>query len=368
MPTRLLADNWTFQNAGEFLCAGLDGDTANELVIPDTEDAFRYQEVSADGMRFEALCQILTNLVLSDELWVDGKYAETWEEFTPLVQAKNAGVVVPKAFTEMQGHWIKAREAMGDQLCVNKALLKMHRKNKRQWAKDGTTADPVLSQLIWGGAGMLARADYFDLPYAPHPMRAKMVQRARFMKGPDAGVRLAEFLTSERLKIYRQIGKAGFVGSIQLPPVVVEVIEASSNLSDLVTTALQLRNHYKNVRKWLGQLQRDLNKEDIKEVLAHEKRLQGISRHLDSFSAVTPPGDTTVQFGISWLKVGFKGGSPVNAVQNLFGVRAEVNRLVLAPAGHNALKKLLRMLGEQHTKRGRQFKEEMIRRSAPSTP
>ena len=55
-------------------------------------------------------------------------------------------------------------------------------------------------------------------------------------------------------------------------------------------------------------------------------------------------------------------------MQNLFGMRAEVNRLVLAPTGHNALKKLLRMLGEQHTKRGRQFKEELIKRSAPPTP
>lgn len=365
---RLLADNWTFQNAGEFLCQGLEGDTANELVIPDQEDAFHYQEVSEDVLRFDALCQTLTNLVLSDELWVDGKYVETWEKFTPLAQAKTAGVVMPKAFTEMEGHWIKAREAMGDQLCVNKALLKTHRKNKRQWAKDGTTPDPVLSQLIWGGAGMLARADYFNLPYTPHPMRAKMVQRARFMKGPDAGVRLAEFITSERLKIFRQIGKAGFVGSIQLPPVVVEVIEASRSLADLVATALQLRDHYKKVRQWLGQLQHDLNNEDIKQVLAHEKRLHGIARHLDSFSAVTPPGDTTVQFGMSWLKLTTKMGSPINSLKNRFGMRAEVNRLVLAPQGHNALKKLLRMLGEQHTKRGRQFKEELIKRSAPSTP
>jgi hypothetical protein len=276
-------------------------------------------------------------------------------------------VVVPKPFTEFKGDWIPAREAMGDQLCVNKAMRKAHRKNKRQWAKDETTPDPLLSQLIWGGSGMLARADYFKLPYSPHPFREKLVRRVSSLNGPDAGVRLTGFVSTERLKIFQQLGKAGFVGNVHLPPIVVEVIEASTDLSDLVATALQLRDNYKNVRKWLGQLQRDLSDESIKKVLAHEKRLQSIARHLDSYSSLTPQGDTTVQIGISWLKVTAKGGSPVNALKNLYGMRAEVNRLVLQPSGHKTIKKLLRMLGEERTKRGRKLKDELVRRSAAQT-
>jgi hypothetical protein len=367
MKTRLLADNWTLQNAGEFLCNGLDGDTTHELVIPEKEDAFQYRHASADVMRFDALCQLLTHLVLADEVWVDGSFTDTWTKHALLNKAKTAGVVVPKPFKDMQGHWIKAREAMGDRLCVNKSLLKAHRKNKRQWKKDESTPDPMLSQLLWGGAGMLARADFFGLPYSPHPMRAKLFQRARFMQGPESGGKLAEFVTSQRLKIYKQVGKAGFVGTIHLPPVVVQVIEASQQISDLIPTALQLRDTYPKVREWLAQLQRDLNHEDMKKVLRHEKRLQSVARHLDSYSAVTPPGDTTVQFGTSWAKIGFKGGSPLNAVQNLFGMRAEINRLVLAPAGHRAIMKLLRMMGEQNTKRGGALKDELVLRSAPPT-
>jgi hypothetical protein len=367
MPTNLLADNWTFQNAGEFLCEGLDGDTASELLIL-KDGGFRYRDVSADVLRFDSLCQVLNHLVLSDEIWVDEKFAGRWEEFAPLMLARKERVVVPKPFTEFQGDWIAAREAMGDQLCVNKALRIAHRKNKRQWEKDNTTPDPLLSQLVWGGSGMLARADYFKLPYSPHPLREKLVRQVSGLNGPDAGVRLAEFVSSERLKIFRQMGKAGFVGTVQLPPIVVEAIEASTDLSDLVKTALQMRDQYKNVRKWLGQMQRDLGNEDTKAVLGHEKRLQGISRHLDSYSSPTPLGDTTVQIGISWLKVTTKGGSPGNAIKNLFGMRAEVNRLVLSPSGHKSMKKLLRMLGEQNTRRGRRLKDELIQRSANQTP
>ena len=124
MATRFLADNWTFQNAGEFLCQGLDGDTAHELVIPEKEDGFQYHEVSSDLLRFDALCQVLNHLVLSDEVWVEEKFAGMWEEFAPLMVARTARVVVPKPFTDFQGDWIPAREATGDQLCVNKALRK----------------------------------------------------------------------------------------------------------------------------------------------------------------------------------------------------------------------------------------------------
>lgn len=48
MRTNLLIDNWTIQNAGEFLCYGLDGDTAAELIIPASEDSFHYEDVSSD--------------------------------------------------------------------------------------------------------------------------------------------------------------------------------------------------------------------------------------------------------------------------------------------------------------------------------
>ena len=368
MTTRLLADNWTFQNAGEFICRGLGGEMARELMIPEHRNGFGYQEISADLLRFDALCQILNHLILSDEVWVDEGYTGAWKKFSPLLHAKSAGVVVPKAFKEFTRNWIPVREVIADRLCVNDAMLKAHRRNKRQWAKDKTMPDEFLSQLIWGGSGMLARADHFKLPYAPHPLRERVVRRVSAMSGPDARERFTEFVSSERLKIFRQMGKSGFVGTVHLPPIVVEVIEASTDLSDLVKTALQMRDRYKNVRKWLGLMQRDLSNENIKDVLAQEKRLQSISRLLDSYSSLTPLGDTTVQIGISWLKVTAKGGSPGNAIKNLFGMRAEVNRLVLNPAGHKSMKKLLHMLGEQHTKRGRQLKDELAKRSAAQTP
>ncbi len=362
MKTRILADNWTFQNAAEFLEQGLDGDDARELVIPDKGDGYGYKDVLADLVRFAALCQILNHLVLADEVWVDENFGGGWADNSSLSKAKSERVVVQKPFKSYADEWIPAREAMGDALCVNASLRKAHRANKRQWSKDQTSPDSLFSQLVWGGSGMLARADYFKLPYSAHPLRQSLFERAGCLYGPEALGRLERFVSSERLKISRQIDRPGYVANIQLPPIVVEVIEASSDLSRFVETAIQMRDRFQSVREWIGQLERDLGEEDTKKVLAHEKRLKGISQHLDSYSALSPPGDTAVQFSIGWLKVGTKGGDPVNAIRNQFGMRAEVNRLVLAPGGRNALRKLMKMLGEQHSKLGRELTEAIVSR------
>jgi hypothetical protein len=363
MPHRLLIDNWTLQNAGEILCNGLDGGTAHDLVFTKTGANYRYDEVSADVIRFEAVCQFLNNLVFADELYLDGKYADSWVSFDPINKAHAARILIRKPFKELAKEWIPAREAMADRLCVNAPLLKAHRANKRAYAKDGSVKDGFLSQLLWGGAGMLARADHFNLPYIPHPARARLFSRAGIILGtPTASAKLTEFISGERAKIYKRLGGGGAAAEIHLPPVVVQIVESSHDVADLVPTALQLRCDYKKLRVWLAKLQEAFAEENTKEILAHHKELESVARHIDSYGSLAPQGDTTVQFGVSWLKVGFKGGSPLNAIKNMFGMRAELNRLILAPAGYNSVKKFTKMLGEQHTKRGRALAESIVHR------
>ena len=363
MSQSLLIDNWTLQNAGEILCNGLDAETARDLVFTKTGANYRYEEIPSGVVRFEALCQLLNNIVFADELYVDGNYAHVWSQFDPIKKAHAARIVIQKPFEEVANEWIPAREVMAERLCVNAPLRKAHRANERAYAKGGEPKDAFLSQLLWGGAGMLARADYFNLPYAPHPARARLFSQAGSLLGrPTATSRLTEFVAGERAKIYKCIGGGGVTAEIHLPPVVVQIVESSRDVAELVPTALQLRDEYKKLRGWLAKLQQALAEENTKEILAHHKELQSVARHVDSYGALTPQGDTTVQFGVSWLRIGFKGGSPLNAVKNKFGMRAELNRLILAPAGFNSVKKFTKMLGEQHTKRGRALAESIVQR------
>ena len=95
-----LPDNWTLQNAGEFLHRGLDGDTTNELGFsPDGAD-FHYAEKSADVMRLEALCQTLHHAVFADTLCVDADFAEAWQEFAALRVLQDERLLVTKLLLE----------------------------------------------------------------------------------------------------------------------------------------------------------------------------------------------------------------------------------------------------------------------------
>lgn len=71
MASRALIDNWTLQNAGELLCSGLTGETADDLLLSADGESFQYNEISADVLRFETLCQLLHSVVFADELFVD---------------------------------------------------------------------------------------------------------------------------------------------------------------------------------------------------------------------------------------------------------------------------------------------------------
>jgi hypothetical protein len=363
MDALLISDNWTLQNAGEFIHGGLDGKTVQELAFPSEGKTLCYQLILADLVRFDALCQFLTHLILADQIWVEKDDINSWKGFSSIEEAKASGILVPKAFKAAKEKWLIARESMADRLCINSALKKIHRQNKQQWQKSGEVVDGFLSQLIWGGAGMLARAHFVNVPYSPHPLRQSLFQQAGLVMSSGASQSLQKFIAGEQMKIYRHVGKVGFEAKLHLPPVAAQIILDSNDLQSLVTTALQIRDEFRDVRSWLAQVQADLNHEKMADVLKHRERLESIAKYLDSRSTRTSTGDTTVQFGFNLLKIGSKIDSPINALQNRFGMRAEVNRLVLGPAGREITTKLLRMLGERHTPTGRRLQEALEIRS-----
>jgi hypothetical protein len=366
MPHELLIDNWTLQNAGELICNGLDGEMAQDLVFSSDGTSFHYAELAQDSIRFEALCQLLSNIVFADNLYVDAEYVDTWTKFPPIKSVHKEGILVAKSFRDVSDQWVRRREAIADELCFNAALRKKHRANKRSYSTKKKAIDPFLSQLLWGGAGMLARASHFGLPYIPHPSRERLFKRSRFLsESQSAETLVKDFITTQRLKVSEQVNGNGFHARISLPAVAVIIIENSSDIASLMKTAFQVRHDYKSLRNWMGKLQSALDQEDTKSVLSERKVLESVARHLDSCITLTPAGDSTLQIGLSWLRVTTKTGSPANALKNQFGVRAALNRLVLAPAGRNALNKFIRMLGEENTSRGMSFHKAALQNSNP---
>ncbi len=366
-PKAHLLDNWTLQSAGEFLHSGLDGDFTHELAFSPDRTAFHYVEKPADVMRMEALCQVLHHTVFAESLCVDADFAESWAEFSTIRTLQDSQLLVSKPFKTVAADWRERREVIVEEFCSCPGIRRRHEENIRRLHAGEEPADQLLSQLIWGGAGMLARADHFELVYVPHPTRESLLINSRFLRGPtQADAKVQGFVQSQRLKLHQHLDGGGFFARFQLPPVVIQIIDEAGCLEDLPRIAIQLRAEYAALRSWLAEFQAALDAENIAELLSKRRLLESVARDLDSAVSLTPAGDSTVQFGLSWLKMTTKVGSPMNVMRNRFGVRAQLNRLTLAPPGRATFKKLLRLLGEQHSQRGMIFERNFLGRVSPA--
>jgi uncharacterized protein with von Willebrand factor type A (vWA) domain len=157
---------------------------------------------------------------------------------------------------------------------------------------------------------------------------------------------LTSIVDTQRSKLFARIDESGFLAEIQLPPAVVEIVDASSSLSDLIPAALKLRTAYRELRKWVGELQSALEEEDVQAIIARRKLLQSVSRHIDQLSSqTTTTWDVSIRIGLSWPNIAVNVGRHLNAVHNKIGIRAQINRLIITPPGRRALTKLSKLLG-----------------------
>lgn len=361
MTHKVLLDNWTLQDAGELLADGLGDGSTREMVFTKDKKSYRLGKIAVDVVRFESLCQILNAIVFAEELYVDAKFADAWKGLKSIEQMDSARFLVKKPFLDLEEEWVPAREFIADKLCSNSRLRREHEANKEAFAANGKSKHNFLAQVLWGGAGMLARADYFGLPYVPHPTRAKLFNEGGIVSSPRvAAKKLDQFITSERVKIHKKID--GLIAHVCIPPVVIYIIHEAKDADDIVGAAIRMRNQYKALREWLGVLQLALNKGDLKGLVALEKEFDSVRKNLDSVTSFTPEGGATIQLGVSWFKLNLKTCLSVNAIRNRFGMRAELNRLVLAPTGEGAVRKLIRLFGEGNTSRGHAFSDLLVER------
>ncbi len=361
MPGQLLIDNWTLQNAGELLAGGLQGDTATELKVTDDRSGFSYQHISADVVKVSTLFQTFNHLVFADELFVDDSGVEAWSEFGDLAPLSAQHLVIPKPFLAVKDQWVNSRERLLEEFLVCDQMRELHARNLALWDAQQEQQDRFFSQLLWGGAGMLARADLLNIPYAPHPQRESWFRQVDTLFGQrSADTRLREFINEQRVKVLNRVDTGGYLARLNLPPVAALVVQEAVTPADLIRVALQVRGEYAPLRGWLGEFQQALDRDDIPGVFQREKLLQEVARHIDANCSAFPVGDTTIQIGLGWLKATMKSGSPGNSLRNQFGVRALLNRLVLGPTGNSVLGKLRKLFGEQHSRLGSDFERDYV--------
>lgn len=351
MSSDVIADNWALQEVSHLLWDGMDDDTAH-LVEPDVENgSHQYKEVSAAIIQTEALFDFLTDVILRDQILVEENHVSAWREASgPLEVIDQANVIRPYAFRD-NFKLSAPRTELVDRLCITESLRVEHEENTKGWAQYRQTPNQYLSQVLWGGAGMLARAFVTERSYTPHPVRRKFFQQAGvLLRSEDALKRLTGQIKEKRASIHKaQSGKDEFYSLyVSMDPLPIRVIQESNSVDDLLTIALQLRDEYRELRHWLGCYQAAINQDEYSEVEKYQDILNSISKYADSKMGKVDANWPTFTLGIGALKISMKG-DPVNALKNQFGVRAMVNKLIMGRSGVADLKKYLGLFGEKNS-------------------
>jgi len=365
--SRVLADNWSLQSIGELITNGLGNDTASTIEICKAKDTHEYKSIEYDIIRIEALFDFLNDVVLRDEVIVDESYIGTWAKpESPLVGLHEAGIICPFPFLATPERLKAPTEALVKRLCATSTLENEHAKNNSMWALERRTPYPALSSTLWGGAGMLARSHIYECNYTPHPLRKRFFLNAGvFLGKTDASNQLKNLIHKKRVQLFaKSNGENGlYTAFLQLPPIPFRIIEESSDIHDIFRIAIEMRSQLQGLRQWLNQFQNAIDNEDVTSMLKHEELLSSVSRYADQIISGNSAGRVDMSLNLGLLKFSLKG-DPVNLLQNQFGVRSTINSLIFDKPGRQALKKLLKFLGDADTSSGYKIFEHFASTSA----
>ncbi len=349
MSRNVLADNWSLQHVTDLLSNGISISEASVIRI--YRDEHHYDDVSEGVVQTETLFDLLTEIVLRDEIIVDADFCETWD--TPsssLHSLSRAGILRRVPFLDSEERFSELRQFFVERLCVTESLTNAHAENVNGWNFEKKTPNPYLSAVLWGGAGMVARSATFDTSYCPHPLRRRLFTSAGlFLDGNSAYAKLNSVINENRLRVAKKASATDLLYSMNvvLPPIPIRIIEQSATATDLINVALQLRSEFAPVREWLAVTEELILKDDLKAVRKQYARLEDVSANIDRILGDNV-GNTTLSVGIGFLKVSTKL-DPLRALRNRFGFRSILNSMILDSSGRSALKKYCGFFGESGT-------------------
>lgn len=366
MSQSVISDNWALQDISELLVNGMDEVEGHYIKIDRENDSYEYKNISRAVIQTEALFDFITDIILRDQIIVEEKFTYVWDQHgSPLEIALNAGVIRPYSFLIDYEKLIEPRNEFIDRLCLTAALKKDHEENIIGWEANQHTPHDYLSQILWGGAGMLARGFVYEKGYTPHPVRKRLfIDAGIAMPSEDAVIQLNNVITEKRAKISSANLNQDELHSltINMLPLPIKVIQESNSIKDLIAVALQQREEYQELRGWLGCYQQALSDGSYKDIIKFKKILHSISQYVDSKMGVIDTNAPTFTSGIGVLKVARKG-QPINALKNQFGVRSMINNLIVSRSGNSDLKKFLNLFGQRNTTVGLNVLESFSQRS-----
>ncbi|MGD2117921.1 MAG: hypothetical protein PVG66_06165 [Chromatiales bacterium] len=175
MSQSVISDNWSLQNISELLLDGMDDTESHYIEADRRNDSYEYKSIPSAVIQTEALFDFITDIILRDQIIVEEEFTNAWNHHgNPLDRAVDAGVIRSYPFLLDFEKLTEPTNEFVNRLCATTELKKDHEENRVGWAKNRQTPNRYLSQILWGGAGMLARGFVYEKGYTPHPVRKRL--------------------------------------------------------------------------------------------------------------------------------------------------------------------------------------------------
>ncbi len=360
MPNQILLDNWTLQEISHLSQLGLSNDSTGKLVIDNKTDTHHFEKLSHGFVQLQALFSFLQNLILRETIITDDRFVYVWDNSSSLKQIESEGLIKIHAFQEEK--LVEIRKAIVEQLCTTSSIKEIQRLNEEGWERNKIVIDSFMSQIIWGGSGMLARGHVYETFYLPHPLRGYAFQQSPIAKR-DAFTETLNFISTNQTKLlyFDYNSSEAIQARFSLPPLISTIIEESKDFEDLFNIALQLREQFSDLRIWLKQFQEALDTENTKEISKHTKTLKSVQKYIEDKYNPDKFGKLDLSFDLLSLSPSISVGAPINKLKNKVGIRSTINDLILTKQGYSSVKKLLKLLGEERSVLGKKVYDEVVR-------
>lgn len=121
MSSRVIVDNWSLQHVGDLLVDGVSRDTASTIRV--SGDEHHYDDISEAVIQTETLFDLLTQIVLTDEVLIDSTYSYTWDTIdSPLHNLYRSKLIRPIQFLASEERFADLRNHIVERLCVTPSL------------------------------------------------------------------------------------------------------------------------------------------------------------------------------------------------------------------------------------------------------
>lgn len=274
-----LMDNWIYQDVAQLYADGPRNDVVAFVSVG--EEELEWRRESGPGVALESLLTVLSGIVLRDRFFVEERHIESWiNEDSPVLGLHAGGMLCP--FPEPPELW-KIRSPLYRDLFHTPALKRLHQKNSMAMRESGAPENEYETAVTWGAVGYLARSAVLGVTYSGHPTRRHFLAQTPFVDArQDAAMLTIDAIEGARRRYLAEIEDTAVVTlGLVVPPLLVNIIEESRTPEDLVLVALQFRERYRDLRRWLAHFQKALYSRDHERIVECHAAIQAIKTVLE---------------------------------------------------------------------------------------